>query len=50
MLKDFLGAERILTAEGKLKKVPRKRVGLIGMKAPARQVETHSGLYFLIVS
>jgi len=33
---DFLGAENILTPEGKFKKTARKRVGIIGMKAPAR--------------
>ena len=33
----FLGAEHILTPEGKLKKVSRKRVGIMGIKAPARQ-------------
>ena len=33
----FLGAEHILTPDGKLKKVSRKRVGIMGMKAPARQ-------------
>jgi len=33
----FLGAEKILTPEGKLRKVTRKRVGLMGMKAPARE-------------
>lgn len=33
----FLGAEHFLTPEGKLKKEPRKRVGLMGMKAPARE-------------
>lgn len=32
----FLGADKFLTPEGKLKKVERKRVGLMGMKAPAR--------------
>ena len=32
----FLGAEHILTPEGKFKKVPKKRVGIKGMKAPAR--------------
>merc|ERR1711935_883860 len=32
----FVGAEHILTPEGKFKKVSRKRVGLKGMKAPAR--------------
>eukprot|EP00614_Pseudopedinella_elastica_P002823 CAMPEP_0172606906 /NCGR_PEP_ID=MMETSP1068-20121228/27099_1 /TAXON_ID=35684 /ORGANISM="Pseudopedinella elastica, Strain CCMP716" /LENGTH=404 /DNA_ID=CAMNT_0013409779 /DNA_START=41 /DNA_END=1255 /DNA_ORIENTATION=- len=33
----FLGAEHFLTPEGKLKKTSRKRVGLAGMKAPARE-------------
>lgn len=33
----FLGSEHILTDTGKLKKVTKKRVGLMGMKAPARQ-------------
>lgn len=33
----FLGAEHILTPEGKLQKVARKRIGIKGMKAPARQ-------------
>eukprot|EP00542_Grammatophora_oceanica_P010382 CAMPEP_0194030132 /NCGR_PEP_ID=MMETSP0009_2-20130614/3725_1 /TAXON_ID=210454 /ORGANISM="Grammatophora oceanica, Strain CCMP 410" /LENGTH=411 /DNA_ID=CAMNT_0038670023 /DNA_START=45 /DNA_END=1280 /DNA_ORIENTATION=- len=33
----FLGAEHILTPEGKFQKVARKRVGIMGMKAPARQ-------------
>lgn len=33
----FLGAEHILTPEGKFKKVGRKRVGIAGMKAPARE-------------
>jgi aminomethyltransferase len=32
----FLGADKILEADGKLKKVARKRVGFSGMKAPAR--------------
>lgn len=32
----FLGAEKILQEDGKLKKVERKRVGFTGMKAPAR--------------
>lgn len=38
----FLGAEHILTPEGKLKKVARKRVGIKGMKAPARD---HTEVY-----
>jgi aminomethyltransferase len=33
----FLGASSFLTDEGKLKKQTRKRVGIMGMKAPARQ-------------
>ena len=33
----FLGAEHILTPEGKFQKVPNKRVGIMGMKAPARE-------------
>jgi aminomethyltransferase len=33
----FLGAEHILTPDGKFKKVARKRVGISGMKAPARE-------------
>jgi len=33
----FLGAEHILTQDGKFKKVSRKRVGIMGMKAPARE-------------
>jgi aminomethyltransferase len=32
----FLGADKILTPDGKLQKVARKRVGIKGMKAPAR--------------
>ena len=32
----FLGADRFLTVDGKLKKQTRKRVGIAGMKAPAR--------------
>lgn len=38
----FLGAEHILTPEGKFKKVARKRVGIAGMKAPARE---HTEIY-----
>lgn len=38
----FLGAEHILTPEGKFKKVARKRVGIMGMKAPARE---HTEIY-----
>lgn len=33
----FLGADKILTPDGKFQKVARKRVGIKGMKAPARQ-------------
>lgn len=36
----FVGAEHFLTEEGKLKKQTRKRVGIAGMKAPARQGAT----------
>lgn len=32
----FLGASKFLTEDGKLRKVERKRVGILGMKAPAR--------------
>jgi aminomethyltransferase len=38
----FLGAEHMLTPDGKLKPVTRKRVGIMGMKAPARE---HAELY-----
>jgi len=38
----FLGAEHILTPDGKFKKVARKRVGIMGMKAPARE---HTEIY-----
>lgn len=38
----FLGAEHILTPEGKFRKVQRKRVGIKGMKAPARE---HTEVY-----
>ena len=38
----FLGAEHILTPEGKFKKTAKKRVGIIGMKAPARE---HTEIY-----
>jgi aminomethyltransferase len=42
--KGFLGAEHILTPEGKLKDVSQKRVGIVGMKAPAREhTEIYSG-------
>jgi len=33
----FLGAEHILTPDGKFQKVAKKRVGIKGMKAPARE-------------
>lgn len=38
----FLGAEHILTPEGKFKKVQKKRIGIMGMKAPARE---HAEVY-----
>eukprot|EP00549_Striatella_unipunctata_P011623 CAMPEP_0118687030 /NCGR_PEP_ID=MMETSP0800-20121206/8151_1 /TAXON_ID=210618 ORGANISM="Striatella unipunctata, Strain CCMP2910" /NCGR_SAMPLE_ID=MMETSP0800 /ASSEMBLY_ACC=CAM_ASM_000638 /LENGTH=415 /DNA_ID=CAMNT_0006584159 /DNA_START=55 /DNA_END=1302 /DNA_ORIENTATION=- len=38
----FTGAEHILTPEGKFQKVTRKRVGIKGMKAPARD---HTEIY-----
>lgn len=38
----FLGAEHILTADGKFQKVAKKRVGIKGMKAPARD---HTEIY-----
>eukprot|EP00980_Cylindrotheca_fusiformis_P008088 scaffold1722_cov120-Cylindrotheca_fusiformis.AAC.18 len=38
----FLGAEHFLTSEGKLKKQANKRVGIAGMKAPARE---HTEIY-----
>jgi len=38
----FVGAEHVLTPEGKFKKVSKKRVGIIGMKAPARD---HTEIY-----
>lgn len=38
----FLGAEHILTPDGKFKKVQKKRVGIKGMKAPARE---HTEIY-----
>lgn len=38
----FLGSEKILTPDGKFKKVSKKRVGLMGMKAPARE---HAEIY-----
>jgi len=39
---DFLGAKHFLTPEGKLKKQESKRVGIFGMKAPARE---HTEIY-----
>jgi len=38
----FVGAEHILTPEGKFKKTLKKRVGIFGMKAPARE---HTEIY-----
>jgi aminomethyltransferase len=38
----FLGADKILTEAGKFVKVARKRVGIMGMKAPARE---HAEIY-----
>lgn len=38
----FLGAETFLTPDGKLKKQPQKRVGIMGMKSPARE---HTEIY-----
>jgi aminomethyltransferase len=38
----FLGAENFLTPEGKVMKQPQKRVGIMGMKAPARE---HTEIY-----
>jgi len=38
----FLGAEHVLTPEGKFRKVSKKRVGIMGMKAPARD---HTEIY-----
>jgi len=38
----FIGADKFLTPEGKLKAVTKKRVGLMGMKAPAR---SHTEIY-----
>mmetsp|Transcript_26991 Transcript_26991/g.56522 ORF Transcript_26991/g.56522 Transcript_26991/m.56522 type:complete len:425 (-) Transcript_26991:125-1399(-) len=38
----FLGADKILTPEGKFQKVDKKRVGIMGMKAPARE---HAEIY-----
>jgi aminomethyltransferase len=42
MEQGFLGADKILTPDGKFQKVARKRVGIKGMKAPARQ---HTEIY-----
>ena len=38
----FLGADKILEPSGKLLKVKQKRVGILGMKAPARE---HTEIY-----
>jgi aminomethyltransferase len=38
----FLGADQILTPDGKFQPVQRKRVGIMGMKAPARD---HTEIY-----
>jgi aminomethyltransferase len=38
----FLGADKILTPEGKFQKIEKKRVGILGMKAPARE---HTEIY-----
>lgn len=38
----FIGADRILTPDGKFQPVSRKRVGIAGMKAPARE---HTEIY-----
>jgi aminomethyltransferase len=38
----FLGADKILKPDGKFQSITRKRVGIIGMKAPARQ---HAEIY-----
>ena len=38
----FLGAEHILKSDGKFQKITKKRVGIKGMKAPARQ---HTEIY-----
>jgi len=40
--RDFLGAEHIITPDGKFKKIMKKRVGIKGMKAPARE---HTEIY-----
>ncbi|GKY94821.1 hypothetical protein MPSEU_000447300 [Mayamaea pseudoterrestris] len=42
MQQGFLGAEHILTPDGKLQAVSRKRIGIFGMKAPARD---HTEIY-----
>lgn len=38
----FIGADKILKPDGKFQSITRKRVGIIGMKAPARQ---HAEIY-----
>lgn len=38
----FLGAEHFLTSDGKFQKQAKKRVGIMGMKAPARE---HTEIY-----
>jgi aminomethyltransferase len=38
----FLGADKILTPDGKFKKTSKKRVGIMGMKIPARD---HAEIY-----
>ncbi len=38
----FIGAENILKPDGKFKAITRKRVGIMGMKAPARE---HTEIY-----
>lgn len=38
----FVGAEHVLKPDGKFQKIARKRVGILGMKAPARE---HSEIY-----
>lgn len=40
--RSFLGAEHILKEDGKFQKISKKRVGIKGMKAPARE---HSEIY-----
>eukprot|EP00978_Attheya_sp_CCMP212_P019543 scaffold54914_cov44-Attheya_sp.AAC.1 len=42
MEQGFLGADKILTPDGKFQKVARKRVGIAGMRAPARD---HTEIY-----